>query len=450
MINPQLALAEAATRWQHQPLDARVVWATRRAILDWFATTLPGCAHPPATLLAQTLADSRGAGRSVCYVDGLQGSPRHTALLNAIASHTVEFDDIFKDGGYHPGSPTIAAALAMAQHLDAPLEQLHRAVIGGYEVGCRIALAIQPSHYDFWHTTATVGTIGAAVSSAMLLGCNAQEICHAIGLATSFAGGHQQNLQGEGMAKAIHPGHSAESGILAGLAAAAGVTASPDSLHAVNGYAAATSDSTGNWTKALDGLGEWTPITRMTVKNHGCCGHIFPALDGLRVLGATRRLAPDQINAIHIEGYSATYRMCNRPNPQTAQEARFSLQYCVAAQLLLGGVRLGAFDADTLKRADIRALMAKITVSEDSELAAAYPAKRMAKIRISWLDGEESTHFQTTRKGDPEDPLTDDELILKFEELSATVIAPSTVNMLRDTVLYGSDLPRFVPLRSTP
>ncbi|QXC49352.1 MmgE/PrpD family protein [Agrobacterium salinitolerans] len=189
MTNPLLRLAEVAADWRHRPVEEPVRWATRRAILDWFATTLPGCVRAPATIMAPAMMETEGSGRAWCYVDEKSCSPRRAAFLNAVASHTVEFDDIFKDGGYHPGSPTISAALAFAQHLDSTLDDLHRAIIAGYEVGCRISLAIQPSHYAFWHTTSTVGTIGAAVAGSILMGGDSRVIGHAIALATSFAGG---------------------------------------------------------------------------------------------------------------------------------------------------------------------------------------------------------------------------------------------------------------------
>ncbi len=446
MTNPTQALADLAANWRHRELGESVTWATRRVILDWFATTLPGCVLPPATLLAKALADDRGSGRAICYVDGQPASARHAALLNACASHTVEFDDIFKDGGYHPGSPTVSAALAVAQDRGASLEQLHRAIIAGYEVGCRVSLAIQPSHYRYWHTTSTVGTLGAAVATAMLLGADAERVAHAIALASSFAGGHQQNLQGEGMAKALHPGHAADAGILAGMAAAHGVTASLDSLHGDKGFAAATSASTGDWATALEGLGTWTPIMRMTVKNHGCCGHIFPALDGLRLLQAREDFAAKDIDSIHVAGYGATYQMCDRANPRSAQEARFSLQYCIAAQSVLGAVRLAAFAPEALAHPAIRALMARVSVSEDAELAAAYPKRRMARLLVSLKDGRQLEHFQGTRKGDPEDPLSDGELVAKFDELAGSVLCQQQLCTLRDTILYGNQLPGYVRL----
>ncbi|MGY6251034.1 MmgE/PrpD family protein [Bosea thiooxidans] len=448
MTNPLIELAREAARWQRGPLPQPIEWAARRALLDWFATTLPGCVLPPATALLGALADERPAGGAICYVDGRSSSPRHAALLNATASHTVEFDDIFRDGGYHPGSSTVAAALALAQHRGLPAQQLHRAVVAGYEVGCRISLAIQPSHYAFWHTTATVGTIGAAVAGAVLLGCDATGIGHAIALASSFAGGHQQNLQGEGMAKALHPGHAADAGLLAAYAAAGGVTGSVDSLHAAKGFAAATSASPGDWAIALEGLGEWTPLTRMTVKAHGCCGHIFPALDGLRAMREATPFALEQVAAIHVDGYGATRSMCDRPAALSPQDARFSIQYCLAAQMVLGAVRLDAFTSQALADTRIRALMPKITVAEDAELAAAYPRKRQARLTVTLADGRRLEHFQAVRKGDPEAPLSDAELVTKFEELAGSVADPADVKALRAEILESDRLPGPIPLRS--
>ena len=446
MADPTGKLAAIAADWRERPLPGDVTWAARRVLLDWFATALPGCVRPPARLLAVALSSDRGSGGAQSYAEGVATSVRHAALLNAVASHTVEFDDIFRDGGYHPGSPTVAAALALAQDRNATLETFQRALIAGYDVGCRISLAIQPSHYAFWHTTSTVGTIGAAVAAAVLLDCDEAAIGHAIGLASSFAGGHQQNLQGEGMAKAMHPGHAADAGLLAAFAAAGGVTAAAGSLDGAKGFAAATSESTGKWDVALDGSGRWTPITRMTVKNHGCCGHIFPALDGLRTLAGDNGFAAGEIAHVHVEGYGATARMCDRPDPISDQDARFSLQYCLAAQMLLGPVRLDAFTPKTLVRQDIRDLMSRIDVSEAADLSAAYPARRMARITVRLQDGSEFRRFQQVRKGDPEDPLSDIEIIGKFDELAGSVLDAAAATRLRDTILDGDRLPQAVPL----
>jgi 2-methylcitrate dehydratase PrpD len=446
--HPLALLAAHAASWHSRPWPAGLEHQARRALLDWFAATLPGTRYPPATLLAAALADERGEGRAVCYVDGQRGAARHAALLNAIASHTVEFDDIHRDSGLHPGSPTIAAALALAQARGASLDALLRAMAAGYEVGGRIALAVQPSHYRMWHTTATVGTMAAATASALLLGGDEARTGHAIALAATMAGGLQQAFRGEGMSKPMHAGHAAEAGILAARAAAAGVAGAPDVLHGPAGFAAATSDSTGAWAQALEGLGERFVIGAMTFKNHGCCGHIFPALDGLLALRERHPFRPDEVAHIHIGGYRATAEMCDRPVVTSEQEARFSAQYCVAALLHHGAVRLDAFAPERLLDPVLTAFMPRVTVSLAPDLAEAYPKRRAARIRLELTDGRAFEHEQPTRKGDPEQPLTDEELDAKFHELAAPVIGARAAAALLRGIREGNALPG--PLTGDP
>lgn len=435
-------LADLAAGWLDAPIGDTLRDAVHCATLDWFATTLPGTLQAPATLLAA--GGLAREGKAWCYTSERWTDPRSAAFVNAAASHTVEFDDIFRDGGYHPGSPTFAAALAVAQDIGASRDAFDRAVIGGYEVGCRIAMALQPRHYEFWHITGTVGTFGAAAAVAMLLGCDRGGIAHAIAIAASFAGGVQQNLQGESMVKAMHPGHAADAGILAAYAAASGATGAWDSLDGPKGYSAATSAGTGNWDAAFDGAGDWTPITRMTVKVHGCCGHIFPALDALEALRSQHGFGPDDIEAIRIEGYGPTKDICDRPDPHLAQEARFSAQYCLSALMVLGGVRLAAFAPEALRNTRIRALMPRISVERAEDLAAEYPRKRMARLHLTLKDGRSLSQFQPSRRGDPDNPISRADLHAKYEELVSPVLPQAELERLRTIIFDGADLPDAV------
>lgn len=440
-MNPLPILAAHGASWARRPVPDALAHHARRALVDWFAALIPGCDRPPATLLAAALAPSRGAGRAVCYVDGTRGALRHAALLNATASHTVEFDDIFRDAGYHPGCPVIGAAVAAAQDTGADMDALLRAIIAGYEVSCRIGLAVAPSHYRHWHTTGTVGTFGAAVAVALLLRCDADKMGHAIATAATMAGGLREAFAGSGMSKPLHPGHAADAGALAAIAAAAGVTGAPDVLHGAAGFAAATSDSTGRWDAAFAGLDEWFAIQRMTIKNHGCCGHIFPALDAVSVLREAHGFGPDDIRSIEVAGYGATKGLCDRPAAATEQEARFSTQYCIAALLHLGGVRLAAFTPEHLADPVLRGFMPRVSVVLDPEAEAAFPARRRATVTIALADGRVLRHYQPTRVGDPDAPLSDVQLSAKFLELAAPVIGARAAEVLLANLWTGRDVP---------
>jgi 2-methylcitrate dehydratase PrpD len=427
-------------------LPAELERHARRALVDWFAALLPGCTQPPATLLAAALSEERGAGRAIAYPDGHAGPLRRAALMNATASHVVEFDDIHRDSGYHPGAPVIGAALAAAQSRGRGMEELLRAVIAGYEVSCRIGMAVQPSHYRYWHTTGTVGTFGAATAVAFLLGCDARQLAHAIATAGTFAAGLQQAFRGDGMSKPLHAGHAADAGALAALGASAGITGALDVLHGPVGFAAATSEDAGKWGRALAGLGGQPVITAMTFKNHGCCGHIFAGLDALAALQAGHGFRREEVEAVHLGGYGPTKDVCDRPLVRTAQEARFSAQYCLGALLVLGGVRLAAFEPAALADPRIREEMGKVTVSLDPELADAYPGRRAAKVSVRLRDGRTLFLHQPTRKGDPDAPLLDEDLSAKFLELVVPVIGADAAHRLLDALWHGQALPGVVKL----
>ena len=446
-MNPLLTLAEHAATWRERPLSPDVEHHARRALVDWFANTLAGASRAPATLMSEALADeTRGGGGAFCYVSGKRVPVRHAALINGTASHTVEFDDIYRYAVYHPGCPTIAAALAMAQSRGAEMPQLLRAMAGGYEVGCRIGVAVQPSHYRFWHTTGTIGNFGAAAAVSILLGSDAERTAHAIATAATMASGLQQAFRGEGMSKPLHPGHAAEAGAMAAMIAARGVTGALDVLHGPAGFAAATSEDTGKWEKALAGIGKPFAITDMTFKNHGCCGHIFAALDAVRDLQREHGFAADDVRAIAVAGYRATKDVCDRPNARTEQDCRFSTQFTVATMLLHGAVRLSAFAPERLADPAIRALMPRITVAIDPECDAAFPNARSAKVAITLADGRVLECHQPTRKGDPDAPLSDDDLSEKFLELSVPAVGEIAARALLEQLWTGSALPGAVPL----
>ncbi len=137
-----------------------------RALIDYLAALLAGANAEPASNLTRALADEIGVGRCRLPANGQTALSRTAALINGTASHIVEFDDIYRDGIYHPGCPVIAAAVAGCEHDNATQGRLLRAIIAGYEISTRIAEVIQPAHYRFWHTTGTVGMFGAAAAVA--------------------------------------------------------------------------------------------------------------------------------------------------------------------------------------------------------------------------------------------------------------------------------------------
>lgn len=406
------------------PLPAEVVHHAKRVVVDWFAAAIPGGVMDPARLLREALVDGHSSGPAVLLPDGQRVPARTAALVNGTAAHTAEVDDIFREGIYHPGAPTIAAALASAQHLDRSGDGLLRAVVVGFEIGNRVAATIQPAHYRFWHTTGTVGTLGAAAAVAALLRLDPAGIAHAMATSATMAAGLQQAFRSDAMSKPLHAGHAAEAGSLAALAAGRGFTGALDILDGEAGFGAAMSDRP-SWDRVFDDLGETFHITAMTVKNHACCGHTFAAVDAALQARATVPVDPDRVRAVRVATYQTALRVAGNPDPATPFEAQFSIPYCVAAALRLGSVRLAAFASDKLADPALRSLLGRVTLSVDPELDRAFPGRRGARVHITLDDGSEHQVVARTRRGDPDLPLTDAELSDKYTELVGPHLGPA-------------------------
>jgi len=429
-------IATYAIKEQTSKLPPEVIHHAKRAVIDWYASLLPGSRVAPAILLEQALAEDLDRGRARLG-SGRRATLRTAALINGAASHSVEFDDIYRDAGYHPGSPVISAALAAAQASGASGEQFLRGVIVGYEVSTRIGEAVMPSHYKFWHITGTVGTLGAAAAAATILGCGREQFMHALATAGTFAAGLQQAFRSQAMSKPLHSAHAAEAGTLAAMAAAKGVTGALEILEGAVGFGAAMSVNP-DWSKATRGLGTDYHIVHVTFKNHGCCGHTFPSIDGVLHLKHAHHLTHKDIKKIRLATYKAGLDIINNDKPEGEYQAKFSLQYTVAHAMVHGSVRLNAFSPERMMDAEVRALMQKIECVADPELSKGYPGQRAAHVEIETVDGRKFTHFQPTRKGDPEMPLTDDELNDKFLELAAPVLGDPAARALLEQ-LWATD-----------
>jgi len=412
--------AAFATRLRREPLAPEVVHHAKRAVIDWYAATYAGAVSPPATLLEKSLAEELDHG-SASLVMGRKATPRAAALINGSAAHAAEFDDIFRDGIYHPGAPTISAVLSLSESIGSSGEAFLRAVVVGYEISTRIGAAMGREHYRFWHNTGTIGCFGAAAACAELLNLNEDSFAHALATVATFSAGLQQAFRMPSMSKPLHAGRAAEAGLLAALAAREGVTGSLDILEGEAGYGRAMGGGP-DWGKAVATLGRDFHVTRMTFKNHGCCGHTFAAIDGALALQQKMGIDAADIEHVDVATYKSALEVAGYEDPKTAAEGRFSLKYVVATGLAHGNVRIAAFEEPRLKDPATRELMKKISVSVDPELDAAFPGKRAARVAIRARDGRRSEHLQPTRKGDPDLPLSDSEVDDKFLELASPVI----------------------------
>lgn len=397
------------------PTAARA--AARRCLLDWMGAAIAGSGEMPATGLRRALP-LKGAARLI--PEGT-ADPRTAALINGTASHIVEVDDIYRSGLYHPGVVVIPAALALADAEGASGARLINAIIAGYEVSNRIARAVNPAHYQHWHTTATVGHFGAAIAGAVALGLNPDKAAHAMANAATMAAGLRHAFSSDAMSKPLHAGRAAEAGVLTALMAREGITGVVDILEGERGFGIAMSQQV-DWAGAVATLGqEWT-IVETTPKAHACCGHNFATLDAIAHLIGEHQIAPEDIIEIEVRTYKAAVEICGQPTPASAAEGRFSLPYCAAVMVRKGAVAPLDFAPDALADPATLSMASKVRLQVDAAAEARFPDARSSTVRIALSDGSHVEHFRPTRKGDPDDPLSDAEIARKYHALATPVL----------------------------
>jgi 2-methylcitrate dehydratase PrpD len=427
------ALAARAMALRDAPLSNRVAAAAERAIIDWLGVTLGGSRAAPARALASGLGPLTGPSRLLG--DGQTAPPTVAALVNGTAAHALELDDIFAPGLFHPGAPVIAAALAVADQTRAPGETLLRAVVTGYEVGCRVAADLGPAHYARWHTTGTAGALGAAAAAAEVLRADERTFASALALAATMASGLQQTFRSDAMGKPLHAGNAAQAGVVAAISAAGGITGAPDALEGDAGLGAATGSVSG-WEQSRRPLGQDLAITAVTVKPYPCCGHAFAVIDAVLRLRRRGLAAPD-VTCLDVRTYAVAVTVAGISSPRTVAERRFSIPYLAAIALADGEVTDAGVATDR-GAAEFSRLTSAVRVSVDPACEERFPGRRGARVTALTRTGATMAADVPDRSGSPQNPLSVAKVERKFLAASAPVLGARGPDLLRQVRMLRS------------
>ncbi len=416
-LSKQLAEYVVSTTYDDIPED--VVEFTKLCILDYFSSAIAGKDTPPIQKIEE-MVDVLGGNAQASLINGGKSSVANAALLNGAASHIVEQDDIHKSSIIHAATVVIPAALAIGEWKKLSGKDLITAVVVGYEVCFRIGEAVSPSHYYYWHNTATCGTFGSAAATAKLLDLSIEQTIHALGSAGTQAAGLWEFIEDGAMSKQLHPGKAAMNGVIAGLLSEKDFTAASKILEGRRGFFEAMSDEY-DAEKITDGLGEEFKIMENSFKVHASCRHTHHAMDLVSDLALEKDLNPDDVERIEVGTYAVAINITDNDNPQTVYQGKFSLQYCTALALVKRNGNLDTFTEDNLWDEEVRSLMDKVTVFVDKAVDQAYPEKWGATVKVHLKNGETETLTTEYPKGDPENHVTKDDLYDKFMVLSKNI-----------------------------
>lgn len=414
ILSEQLAEYIVGVRYEDVPQE--VVEFTKLCIVDYYASLLKGKEAAPVQMMEEAMQLLGGAEQATTAT-GWKSSVTNVAFVNGGASHVIELDDIHKASIVHAATVIMPAAIAVAEWKQLSGKVLLEAIIVGYEVAFRVGETVTPSHYYYFHNTATCGIFGAAAAVAKLLGLTKAQIVEALGSAGTQAAGLWEFIEDGAMSKQLHPGKAAMNGILSALLAQRGFTGATKIFEGRRGFFEAMAEQY-DVTRMTKNLGEEYKIMENAFKVHASCRHTHAAMDlALQLNEKVAARGIEQIEQVHVGAYKVALDITDAHNPQTIYAAKFSMQFCVALALVRGKGGLTAFNDDTLHDATIRQLMGLLTVEVDADIDAQYPREWGAKLVVTWKDGTKDELQSAFPKGDPENPLTKVDFIEKFHEL---------------------------------
>jgi len=404
----------------YEQIPASVLDRTEDLFLDWIGSALASQGARPIPLFeryAQRMGPADGNAKIL--VSGRGTSPWFAAFVNGASSHLVEQDDLHNSSVLHPATVVFSAVLAAAQDLNKSGKDLLLASVAGYEAGIRIGEFMGRSHYRIFHTTATVGTLAAAVGVGKLLGFNKEQFINLLGNAGTQAAGLWEFLRDAADSKQLHTAKAAADGLLAAYMTEDGLTGARNILEGEQGMAAGMS-SDAKPACLSDRLGTRWALVETSFKFHASCRHTHPAADALLHLMQRESLSHEQIATVVTRVHQGAIDVLGRVvKPTTVHQAKFSMGAVLGLIAVHGSAQLIEFRDLALTDPAVDAFREKVSMELDPEVDAAYPGRWLGRVVVTTTDGRTLSAAIDEPKGDPGNTLSRSELEAKFQRLLA-------------------------------
>jgi 2-methylcitrate dehydratase PrpD len=433
-LTDQLAGWIESLTWEAVP--PHVIEQARLCLLDGLGCGLAGSSTPEGRAAASAVKDFDPSESCALWGISRRGSAPSAALVNGTAMHAQEFDDVSHTIG-HPGLAVIPVAVGLGEWIGASGQDILLAIIAGYEIGSRIAAALDFTVHSSrgWHPVGTCGGFAAAATAARLLKLGRPELTSALGLAGTTAGGvHAYKADGT-MSKRYHAGHSAHDGIVATLLARRGFTGPAWILEAPWGGLLGMMTDGADAGRVVNGLGTSYAICDTEFKLFPSCYGAHPATEAALTL-RTKGADPNQVEAVTVRTNELTARFCGSTNGRSDLAAQMSIPYAVGAALVHSRASVAEYTDVTRQDARLWDLERRVRVEVDRSLPE-QGSPSIVEVRLR--DGRVLRETVDSPRGSLTRPATQDDLIGKFRDLAKRVLSNDQVSEL-ETLVMGPKL----------
>jgi len=432
------------TEYEDVPEDVRVIM--RRCFVDGAGLMVAGSTEESGRIIQNYLREIGGEPEARVFGTSMVAPAHLAALANGVAGHAMDYDDTqlssYPDRVYglltHPTCPVMPAAFALAEALGATGQELLAAFALGFEVECKVAEAIRPDHYvKGFHSTGTIGAIGAATAAAKLMGLDERQLRMCYGIVCSESAGLRANFGT--MTKPYHCGRAAENGVVAARLAAGGYSADPAIFDGRWGFFQIMGGGRDE-DHIVGKLGApWSAVDPgVSIKPYPCGSLSHPAMDAARDLILENDVRPEQVRELRFGTTSRVLEPLRYAEPQNELEAKFSLQFGFAALLLERAAGIAQYRDEVVRRPDVVEMMKKVRAFMDEDIEAQGYALIRGRVEIELEDGTVHEKMSEISRGTPQRPMDREELFGKFTECAGLAYESDQIALI-EAMLYKID-----------
>jgi 2-methylcitrate dehydratase PrpD len=406
----------------------------KRALLNWLGCAIGTARHETIDRALGAIAPFAGPPQAALLGRSERLDVPAAALLNAMSSHVLDFDDTH-ERAVHPSAPVYPALLAFGEWRGTRGSDIVHAFVLGVEVECRVALSVFPEHYDAgWHITGTAGVFGAAAAIGKLLGLTERQMTWALGIAATQSSGLREMFGS--MCKSFHPGQAARNGLMAALLAQRDFTSSEHGIEAPRGFGHVLSTRfdasviTREW-------GAHFELARNMYKPYPCGLVIHAVIDGCLELRQMHAIHYTAIERVELGIHPMVLELTGKRTPSTGLEGKFSVYHAAAVALVRGAAGEAQFSDEAVCDSAVVALRGRVTADVDPN-AKTYLE---ARVRIVLRDGTLLDRHVPHALGTLARPMSDSDLEAKFRDLVAPVLPDGRTEDLIRLCWNVEDLP---------
>lgn len=362
-----------------------------------------------------------------------------SSFLHGMISHAAELDDGHRSGMFHPGAPIFSALLPVMQTRSFDIDRFYKAVLCGYQISIKLARLMQPDLKQCgFHATGVAGTIGAGISVGVLLNFDESKLLNTLSASCTSASGILKVIKDGSDMKPLNVAYAAQNGVTAALSAQAGFTGADDVLGSKLGF---IDTFIGEHNSSPELINDTDfQIHDIYLKPHAACRHCHGPIDGTISLVNKFEIDPGDIDRIDVDTYKLAINGHDHQDIKGVNSAKMSIPYSVAVAATHGKADIELFGSPYIEDRSIISVAHKVFTQEDDRYSQMVPEKRPARVKIKMRNGETLSEEILLPKGEPEIPITEEELADKVISLLAYGnISQDLANQLLNNIQNSDD-----------